>query len=198
MPEGPTYTITEAARLVGIEPKAMRRRTERGTVRTELETRGGKPVKVIRGDELVRVGLLVVQEGEDMPAPPAVPTMPPSRAQAVLDGSELLDRYTSAISELATVRLLEAQAGERERSEREAREQAEGALHRERAASEQARAERDSERQARQEAEARAARLADELAARDEPAPAEPAPAPEPEARPGLWARFLGRVDPPG
>jgi hypothetical protein len=190
-----TYTITEAAQLVGLAPKAMRRRTERGTIRTRVEDRNGKPVKVIPGEELVRVGLLRVEPGDSMPDPPSPePTdgdgpagRPAAVAGALLDGSELLDRFTSAVTELAQVRLLESQAGERERAEARRAEAAEAELARARAAAQTAAAQAAQEREARLQAEATAQALREQLARRDEE-PEPPAPAGEPPAEVPWWA----------
>lgn len=197
MPER-TYTITEAAKLVGLGPKAMRRRTERGSVRTLLEDRQGKPVKVISADELMRVGLLQVEPGQEAPEPPEPDHRPAPAPASVVDASYLVAELRELAGEVATRRLLEAQSGERERAERQAREQAEAELARARAAVRTAQEQAADERRQRQVAEEHAARLSVELAARDTPEPVEPAgPVDGPAERPGLWARLMGKMDPP-
>jgi hypothetical protein len=159
--QGRTYTIREAGDVTGVGERAIRRRVERKTLAVHgMENRGGKNVQVIHADELARVGLL----GEGAPEPPPPESRAPSGTPpTMVDARYLVDQLREVSGELATTRLLEAQAGERERREREAREALEGEVHRARAREAEAAARLEAEEERRRQAEAREASVREEL-----------------------------------
>jgi hypothetical protein len=201
---GRTYTIREAGEVTGAGERAIRRRVERKTLAIHgMENRGGKNVQVIHSEELARVGLL----GEGAPEPPPPESRPASGTPpTMVDARYLVDQLREVAGELATTRLLEAQAGERERREREAREALEGEVHRARAREQEAAARLEAEEERRRTAEAREASLREELESLrraqsdpEEPVDEGPAEQPgasldggEPRSRAKWWQRVWG------
>lgn len=126
-----TLTVEDFAELVGVTPKALRRRIERGTVQSVLvngrrripdtEARrvwGLDPTGASSG---VRMGSSVAEGQGGSPDGEAVTVV------------ELLDRIERQAAELGELRLLTAQATSTVEGERKAREAAETELHRVRA-----------------------------------------------------------------
>lgn len=119
-----TYTIAEAADLVGLSRKAVARRVERGSLRSVV--RNGR--RLIPRSELVRVGLLDEDGDErgangevmELPAPAATP---PEASETAVVGlvRELLERVERQANELAQFRALTVQA-ESLRADREVAE----------------------------------------------------------------------------
>ena len=108
-----TYTIAEAAELVGLSRKALARRIERGSIRSVV--RNGR--RLIPRSELVRAGLLP-EEGEERGNDVGVtelvhpPTSPGADADTALVSlvRELMDRVERQAHEIAQFRALTVQA----------------------------------------------------------------------------------------
>ena len=108
-----TYTIAEAAELVGLSRKAVARRVERGSLRSVV--RDGR--RLIPRSELVRTGLLPDEGREwgrdvdlaELPIPAATPAQQPDTALVGLV-RELLERVERQATEIAQFRALTVQA----------------------------------------------------------------------------------------
>ena len=108
-----TYTIAEAAELVGLSRKALARRIERGSIRSVV--RNGR--RLIPRSELVRAGLLREEgeeRGNDVGAGELVhpPSSPGADADTALVSlvRELMDRVERQAQEIAQFRALTVQA----------------------------------------------------------------------------------------
>lgn len=122
-----TFTVAEAAEATGKTQKSIRRRIERGTLRSTL---GADSLRRIPESELIRAGLLgpggEVQRGTEGNG---VPRGTPAGQSA--DLSVLLERLEALAAENGRLRALEERAGSLERqvaAERDARERVEVAL----------------------------------------------------------------------
>lgn len=123
-------TLMEASQQTGVSAKALRRWTDRGTLRSSLDQSGRRRIQI---SELERVGL----SGPDS-SPSGGSTghasdtgSPGDPRPSRLDLSPLLDRLEALAAENGKLRFLEARAGSLERelhAERSARERAEAAL----------------------------------------------------------------------
>jgi hypothetical protein len=125
-----TLTVSEAATLGGVTPKAIRRRVERGTLRSVL---GADQRRRIPLSELERAGL-VAPGGA---SPPGVMgqgnrgAAPQGHVAGVLDAGQILARLEALAAENGRLRVLEERAGSLERqidAERQARERIEQEL----------------------------------------------------------------------
>jgi hypothetical protein len=70
-PTSSSVTLSEAARLVGRSERAIRKRIERGTLRSWTEVRGGRAVAVVSRDELLHA---VGDSSEQGPEPSGTPS----------------------------------------------------------------------------------------------------------------------------
>lgn len=191
----PLLTIAEAATRTGLSKKAMRSRVDRGAIPV---VKGADDVRRIALPTLVQLGLLT-PEGTPPAAPEAAPAAAPPApvARARADADRVGAEATAAVAaverlagELATHRLLESQASEREQQERRARHALEAELQ----------AARASAKQAQLRADAAEARLAEVLHDDDGDAgggggttsPTAVAVTAA-VARPTLWHRLTGR-----
>lgn len=94
-------TLAEAARLVGVSERAIRKRAERGTLRTSSAVRAGKVVAVVDPADLASLFPQVAAE-------PSLPTPGPSARVAVEEPVQLNLKH----AELELARLELAQARE--------------------------------------------------------------------------------------
>lgn len=125
-----TLTVSEAATLTRTTPKAIRRRMERGTLRSVL---GPDQRRRIPLSELERAGLLAPngaspQGHEGQGHPGASPQGP---VAGVLDAGQILARLEALAAENGRLRVLEERAGSLEReleAERDARQRVEQEL----------------------------------------------------------------------
>lgn len=125
-----TFTITEAASTTGVTPKAIRRRIERGTLRSVL---GPDQRRRIPLSELQRAGLIPAGEAHGGAAGQGYPDAPPpgNAVGGVLEVGILLERLERLAAENGRLRVLEERAGSLERqveAERAARANAEQEL----------------------------------------------------------------------
>lgn len=108
---GPSLTVQQAARATGLSAKALRRRIERGSLRSTLA--GG--LRRIPMSDLLEAGLLVPYDersgGGDGPS-----VAPAAASGAVLDAGVLLERLERQAEEIGELR---ARAGRAEALERE-------------------------------------------------------------------------------
>lgn len=105
-------TLAEAARLVGVSERAIRKRAERGTLQTSTAVRGGKLVAVVERADLARLFPGAMPEnpkdqGEPQGRTPSEPPAPPASFTRAAVELERLERQASggaSTEELATLR----------------------------------------------------------------------------------------------
>lgn len=105
---GPFLTLSEAARLVGVSERAMRKRAERGTLPTRADVRAGKVVATVALADLERVFPEVRNRPEPGPEPSAtvvaripVPEASPVPAAMPSEGAPLQAAQEALGSRLA-------------------------------------------------------------------------------------------------
>jgi hypothetical protein len=81
-PTSSSVTLSEAARLVGRSERAIRKRIERGTLRSWTEVRGGRAVAVVSRDELLHA---VGETSEQGPEPSGTSEPTPQLGTATVE-----------------------------------------------------------------------------------------------------------------
>ncbi len=105
---GPALTLAEAARLVGVSERALRKRAERGTLTVLSDVRGGRVVAVVDRAELARL----YPTDQAQPEAPDPPQAAPATDQAASAErvAELRERIARLEGQLAMSERVEQSA----------------------------------------------------------------------------------------